>query len=134
MPSPGEHKTVQARILEYAEAIGWTIVSREEAEQRRGFDPAVLLVDRAKCRSLFLDDLLNTKVQEFNTCYVEAEDSSLEQSRHLRTNISGNHEFVEHLRNRGDFFNDHANLRHRRSKQPHKALRTMIHEKHINRS
>ncbi|MFO7601204.1 hypothetical protein [Desulfosarcina sp.] len=23
---PGEHKTVQARILEYAEAIGWTFV------------------------------------------------------------------------------------------------------------
>ncbi len=28
---PGEHKTVQARILEYAEAIGWTFVSREDA-------------------------------------------------------------------------------------------------------
>lgn len=35
MPKSGEHKTVQARILEYTEAIGWTIVSREEAEQRR---------------------------------------------------------------------------------------------------
>ncbi len=35
---PGEHKTVQARILEYAEAIGWMLVSREEAEQRRGFE------------------------------------------------------------------------------------------------
>lgn len=33
---PGEHKTVQARILEYAEAIGWTRVPREHAEQRRG--------------------------------------------------------------------------------------------------
>lgn len=31
MPTPGEHKTVHARILE---AIGWTLVSREEAEQR----------------------------------------------------------------------------------------------------
>ncbi len=39
MPSPGEHKTVQSRILEYAQAIGWTFVPREEAEQRRGFDP-----------------------------------------------------------------------------------------------
>jgi hypothetical protein len=39
MPTPGEHKTVQARILAYAEAIGWTIVSREGAEQRRGFEP-----------------------------------------------------------------------------------------------
>lgn len=32
MPTPSEHKTVQARILAYAEAIGWTFVSREEAE------------------------------------------------------------------------------------------------------
>ena len=37
MPTPGEHKTVQARILEDAEVIGWTIASREEAEQRRDF-------------------------------------------------------------------------------------------------
>ena len=42
MPTPGEHKTVQARILEYAEAIGWTIVSREAAEKRRGGIPAPL--------------------------------------------------------------------------------------------
>ena len=39
MPTPGEHKTVQARILGYAEVIGWTVVPREEAERRRGFDP-----------------------------------------------------------------------------------------------
>jgi len=42
MPTPGEHKTVQARILEYAEAIGWRLASREEAERRRGFDPDAL--------------------------------------------------------------------------------------------
>jgi type I restriction enzyme R subunit len=41
MAAPGEHKTVQARILQYAQEIGWTVVSREEAEQRRGFDPTV---------------------------------------------------------------------------------------------
>jgi len=41
MPTLGEHKTVQARILSFAEVIGWTVVSREEAEQRRGFDPKV---------------------------------------------------------------------------------------------
>lgn len=34
MPTPGEHKTVQARILAYAEAIGWTIVSREEQPRK----------------------------------------------------------------------------------------------------
>jgi len=41
MPKPGERKTVQARILAYAESIGWTFVSRKEAEQRRGFDPQI---------------------------------------------------------------------------------------------
>jgi type I restriction enzyme R subunit len=42
MSKPTEHKTVQARILEYAEAIGWKIVPREEAEERRGGIPAPL--------------------------------------------------------------------------------------------
>ncbi|TVQ99802.1 MAG: hypothetical protein EA399_06640 [Desulfovibrionales bacterium] len=61
-------------ILAYAEAIGWTFVSREEAEQRRGFDPTVPPADRAKNRSLFFDDLLDAKVREFNPRYAEAED------------------------------------------------------------
>jgi len=41
MPTPGEHRTVQARILAYAEAIGWTFVPRDGAEQRRGFEPQI---------------------------------------------------------------------------------------------
>ena len=59
MPTPGEHKTVQARILKYAETIGWTVVSRKKAEQQRGFDPEVPAKDRAKGRSLFFDDTLD---------------------------------------------------------------------------
>ena len=39
MPRPGEHKTIQARIMGYAGAIGWNSVSRADAERRRGFDP-----------------------------------------------------------------------------------------------
>ena len=74
---PGEHKTVQARILAYAEAIGWTFVSREEAERRRGFDPEVPPADRAKNRSLFFDDLLDAKVREFNPRYLDAEGALL---------------------------------------------------------
>jgi len=85
MPTPGEHKTVQARILEYAEVIGWTFVSREEAEQRRGFDPDVLPKDRAKGRSLFFDDLLDAKVRTFNPRYAEAEGALLGQFGHLHT-------------------------------------------------
>jgi type I restriction enzyme R subunit len=112
MPKPGEHKTVQARILKYAEAIGWTIVSREQAEQRRGFDPDVPSADRAKNRSLFFDVLLYTKVREFNPRYAEADGALLGQFRHLHTDIYGNREFVEHLRNRGKFF-DHEEKRER---------------------
>jgi hypothetical protein len=41
MPAPAEHKTVQARILAYAQEIGWTYVSREEAERRRGLEPLI---------------------------------------------------------------------------------------------
>ena len=60
---PEEHKTVHARILEYVEAVGGTIVSREEAERRRGFDPEVPPADRARNRSLFFDDRLETVVE-----------------------------------------------------------------------
>ena len=90
MPTPGEHKTVQARILEYAGAIGWTVVSREKAEQRRGFDPDVPPPDRAKNRSLFFDDLLDAKLREFNPRYAEAEGALLRQFRHLHTATHGN--------------------------------------------
>ena len=109
---PGEHKTVQARILGYAKAIGWSFVSREEAEQRRGFDPEVPPADHAKNRSLFFDDLLDAKLREFNPRYAEAEGALLGQFRHLHTDIYGNREFVEHLRNRGKFV-DHEEKRER---------------------
>ena len=89
-------KPVQARILASAEAIGWTFVSREEAEQRRGGASAPL--------SLFFDDLLDAKVREFNPRYAEAQGLLLGQFRHLHADIYGNREFVEHLRNRGKFF------------------------------
>ena len=112
MPTPAEHKTVQARILAYAEAVGWTIVSREEAEQRRGFDPDVPPADRAKGRSLFFDDLLDAKLREFNSRYAEAEGALLGAFRRLHTDIYGNREFVEHLRNRGKFV-DHEEKRER---------------------
>jgi type I restriction enzyme R subunit len=117
MSKPTEHKTVQARILEYAEAIGWTIVSREEAEERRGGIPAPLrgkVGDRNVPApfSLFFDDLLDAKVRVFNPRYAEAEGALLGRFRHLHTDIYGNREFVEHLRNRGKFF-DHEEKRER---------------------
>jgi type I restriction enzyme, R subunit len=34
MPAPGEHKTVQARILAYAEEIGWCYVPCADVESQ----------------------------------------------------------------------------------------------------
>ena len=64
MNKPTEHKTVQARILAYAEAIGWTIVSREEAEERRAGFPTRRDGENAGRNarahlSLFFDNLLD---------------------------------------------------------------------------
>jgi type I restriction enzyme R subunit len=119
MSRPGEHKTVQARILAYAQEIGWTIVSREEAEERRGGIPAPLRRKDGDRNvpaplSLFFDDLLDAKVREFNPRYAEAEGvpHARERFRHLHADIYGNREFVEHLRNRGKFF-DHEEKRER---------------------
>ena len=112
MPTPGEHKTVQARILAYAQEIGWTVVSRDDGERRRGFDPEVPPADRAKNRSLFFDDLLDTKVREFNPRYAEAEGALLGQLRHPHSDIYGNREFLDYLRNRGKFY-DHEEKRER---------------------
>ena len=112
MPTPTEHKTVQARILTYAEAIGWTIVPRKEAEHRRGFDPDAPPKERAKNRSLFFDDLLDAKVREFNPRYTEAGGALLGQFRYFHTDIYGNQKFVEYLRNRGTY-SDHKEKRER---------------------
>jgi type I restriction enzyme R subunit len=117
MPTPGEHKTVQARILEYAVAIGWTVVSREEAEERRAGFPTRHLGENAGRNvpaplSLFFDDLLDTKVREFNPRYADAEGALLGQFRHLHSDIYGNRDFVDYLRNRGKFF-DHEEKRER---------------------
>jgi type I restriction enzyme R subunit len=67
MPSPSEHKTVQARILHYAQEIGWMYVPRDEAERRRGFSPHPNPLpqgerentDEARKASLFFGDLID---------------------------------------------------------------------------
>jgi len=136
MPKPGEHKTVQARILEYAQAIGWTFVSREEAEQRRGGIPAPFESKTGGRKtpaplSLFFDDLFGAKVREFNPRYADAEGVLLGQFRHLPTYIYANREFIEHLRNRGKCFDHRADVHCRRSKRTRYALRTTSHEQHL---
>jgi len=104
MVKPTEHKTVQARILKYAGEIGWTVVSQHEAEQRRGFNPNTGLKNRAKGASLFFDELLDAKVCEFNPQYSDDPGELQRKFAHFQANIEGNRRFLEHLRNRGKYF------------------------------
>jgi type I restriction enzyme, R subunit len=105
MPSPGEHKTVQARILAYAQEIGWTFVPRDEAERRRGFDPdAAIPEERARHASLFFGDLLHAQVRAFNPKYKEAEGALVGQLQRLHSDIYGNRDFLSYLRNQRTFF------------------------------
>ena len=65
MSAPGEHKTVQARILRYAQEIGWTFVPRAEAEARHGFKAeGVTLAERSRGASLFFNDTLYAQVKK----------------------------------------------------------------------
>ena len=104
MPLPGEHKTVQARILEYAQEIGWTYVSQKEAERRRGFNPdAPSPAAAALGASLYFDDLLYQKVRDFNPHYTEPPGALVGVLQRLQTNIYGNREFLTFLRNQATF-------------------------------
>jgi type I restriction enzyme R subunit len=105
MPKPGEHKTVQARILQYAQDIGWTYVSRAEAEKRRGFDPdAATPGDRARRASPFFGDLLHKQVLAFNPKYKEAEGALVGELTRLKADIYGNRDFLTYLRNQRKFY------------------------------
>lgn len=103
MLKPGEHKTVQARILQYAQEIGWTLVLRPEADKRRGLNA------QSKPESLYFNALLHQKVKEFNPLYNEAEGALIGQLRRLHNDIHGNREFLDYLRNQGKFFHAQEN-------------------------
>jgi type I restriction enzyme, R subunit len=105
MAAPGEHKTVQARILAYAQEIGWRYVPRAEAEARRGFDPdAVTPEERARKASLYFGDLLHAQVRAFNPKYKEAEGALVGEFQRLHADIYGNRDFLQALRNQHKYF------------------------------
>jgi type I restriction enzyme R subunit len=59
MPKPGEHKTVQSRILKYAQGIGWIFVSWAEVKECRGFKvQGRTHAERTAKASLYFDDIL----------------------------------------------------------------------------
>lgn len=110
MAKPGEHKTVQARVLQYAQEIGWTFVPRAEAEARRSFDAAgATREEQARPASPFFGDLLDMQVRRFNPSYKEAEGALIGQLQHLPSDITGNREMLDYLRNQAKYFDADAN-------------------------
>jgi type I restriction enzyme R subunit len=109
MPTPGEHKTVQARIIAYAQQIGWTYVPRAEAEARRGFDPEKRApAEQAADASPYFDDLVDTQVRRFNPKYAEGPGALVGELRHLHATIAGNRDFLAYLRNARTFYDRQA--------------------------
>jgi len=104
MPVSGEHKTVQARILKYAQEIGWTYVPRDEAERRAALTRmprrprsghATSRRSLGTCCTRKLARLIrNTKTQRA----VGGE------FQRLHADIYGNRDFLNALRNQHKFF------------------------------
>jgi type I restriction enzyme, R subunit len=64
MPTPGEHKTAQARVLAYAQEIGWMEAPRGEAEKRGGFEHSrATPAEQAAEASPYFDDLLDAQAK-----------------------------------------------------------------------
>lgn len=102
---PGEHKTVQARILAYAREIGWTYVRRSEAEKRRGFDHSKATpAEQAAEASPYFDDLLEAQAHKLNPKYGEVSGSLTGDLLRLHANIAGNRELLAYLRNTKTFY------------------------------
>jgi type I restriction enzyme R subunit len=104
---PGEHKTVQARILAYAQEIGWTYVPRGEAEQRRGFDRSKTTpAEQAADASPYFEDLLYSQVRKLNPRYAEGPGALVGDLRRLHADIAGNRDFLAYLRNTKTFYDN----------------------------
>jgi len=104
MPKPSEYKIVQERILKYAHDLGWDLVTRGEADSRRGLDP-----ENKKSGSLYFEDLLYKKVKEFNPNYSETDGALISRFTLLHADIYGNRDFYKYLRNEGTYFDKEEN-------------------------
>ncbi len=110
MSKPTEHKSVQARILKYAQEIGWSFVPQSEAEQRRGFDPSGASPrEKAKNASRFFTDILFEKVKEFNPKFKDSKEELLRKLNLPLPTIAGNRDFLQHLQGEKTFFSKEEN-------------------------
>jgi type I restriction enzyme, R subunit len=110
MLKPTEHKSVQARILIYADEIGWTFISRGDAEIRRGFDTSAASPrEKAKNASRFFTDTLYEKVKEFNPRFKDSKEDLLRLLDLPLPTIQGNRDFLHYLQGEKTFFSKKEN-------------------------
>ena len=105
-----ERTAVQNPILKYAQDLGWEIVSRPDAEAKRGFDTiAVSIQDRAHNTSLFFDDILYQKAKEFNPKLEDTKEELVRRLSILPNTIQGNRDFLAYLRGEKTFYSKAEN-------------------------
>ncbi|MCK9220666.1 MAG: HsdR family type I site-specific deoxyribonuclease [Bacteroidales bacterium] len=110
MPSPNEYKTVQSRILKYADDIGWSVVSRTEAETRRGFDNSQQSPrERALNASRFFTDALFVKVKQFNPKFKDTKEELLRKLDLPLPTVLGNRDFLYYMQGSKTFFSKEEN-------------------------
>jgi len=105
-----ERTAVQNPILKYAQDLGWEIISRPDAEVKRGFDTiAVSIQDRARNASLFFNDILYQKTKEFNHKLEDTKEELVRKLSILPNNIQGNRDFLAYLRGEKTFYSKAEN-------------------------
>src|SRR3990172_6374742 len=105
-----ERTTVQNPILKYAQDLGWGIVSRPDAEAKRGFDvTAISIQDRARNASSFFNDILYQKAKEFNPKLEDTKEELVRKLTILQGSIQGNRDFLAYLRGEKTFFSKQDN-------------------------
>lgn len=109
MAKPGEHKTVQSRILKYANDSGWDIVNRSEAEKRRGFKESDTIEESSRSASLYFSEILFSKTQQFNPRMRDDLPALLRRFSLLSGDIFGNREALDLIRGNGKFFVEDEN-------------------------
>ena len=78
---------------------------RDEAEQRRGFDPDGATPKTARGLRRSISAICSTRrYRAFNPKYKEAEGALIGEFQRLNADIAGNRDFLTYLRNQGKFF------------------------------
>ncbi|HUW19511.1 MAG TPA: HsdR family type I site-specific deoxyribonuclease [Sedimentisphaerales bacterium] len=100
-----ERQGVQNPILQYAQELGWELVSRADAEGRRSFAAqGPTIQGRARNGSLFFSDTLYQKAKQFNPKLEDSKEELVRKLSVLPNTIQANKDFLDYLRGKKTFY------------------------------